>query len=169
MKHCLQTIGMATLSALMVSGCMLEPDYQQPDAPLQSDWIEVDDPLVSSEPPADPKWWQSAFHDPVLDGLVHMALKENLTLRSAALRVLQSQQQLAIVIGNQYPQQQQATGLASRQRENGETFNNYNLGFNLTWEVDFWGNFRRQVESASAGSMPVSLIMMLPWCHCYRR
>lgn len=150
MKHCLQTIGMATLSALMVSGCMLGPDYQQPDAPLESDWIEVDDPLVSSEPPADPKWWQSAFHDPVLDGLVDMALKENLTLRSAALRVLQSQQQLAIVIGNQYPQQQQATGLASRQRENGETFNNYNLGFNLTWEVDFWGNFRRQVESASA-------------------
>jgi NodT family efflux transporter outer membrane factor (OMF) lipoprotein len=73
-----------------------------------------------------------------------------LSLRSAGLRVLQSQQQLAIAIGNQFPQQQQASGLASRQKSNNSTFNNYSLGFNLGWEVDFWGRFRRQVESASA-------------------
>jgi NodT family efflux transporter outer membrane factor (OMF) lipoprotein len=85
-----------------------------------------------------------------LDGLVEIALQENLTLRSAALRVLQSQQQLAIAIGNQYPQQQQGVGAAAREKSEGTIFNNYNLGFNLTWEVDFWGKFRRQVESASA-------------------
>ena len=71
-------------------------------------------------------------------------------MRSAGLRVLQSQQQLAIAIGSQYPQQQQATGSASRQKESGTTFNNYRLGFNLAWEVDFWGRFRRGIESADA-------------------
>ena len=129
---------------------MLGPDFQEPSAPVESHWIEVDDPLVSSEPPADPKWWQTAFQDPVLDRLVEVALQENLTLRSAALRVLQSQQQLAIAIGNQYPQQQQVTGLAAREKSNAVIFNDYNLGFNLSWEADIWGRFRRQVESASA-------------------
>ena len=37
-------------------------------------------------------------------------MQKNLTLRSAGLRVLQSQQQLAIAIGSQYPQQQQING-----------------------------------------------------------
>jgi len=151
MRRPLKTFGLVTLSALIVSGCaMLGPDFQEPSAPVESDWLETGDPLVSSESPADPKWWQTAFQDPVLDQLVEMALQENLTLRSAALRVLQSQQQLAIAIGNQYPQQQQATGLAAREKSNTVIFNDYSLGFNLSWEVDFWGRFRRQVESASA-------------------
>lgn len=151
MKRSVQTLGMASLFATLLSACtVLGPDYQQPEAPLEKDWIETGDPAVSSESPADPRWWQSAFHDPALDKLVEIALAENLSLRSAALRVLQSQQQLAIAIGNQYPQQQQGVGAATREKSEGVVFNNYNLGFNLTWEVDFWGNFRRQVESASA-------------------
>jgi NodT family efflux transporter outer membrane factor (OMF) lipoprotein len=64
--------------------------------------------------------------------------------------VLQAQQQLAFAIGNQFPQQQQGTGAAVREKADGATFNNYNLGFNLSWELDFWGRFSRQVESASA-------------------
>ncbi|MEK6248690.1 MAG: efflux transporter outer membrane subunit, partial [Planctomycetales bacterium] len=110
----------------------------------------TEDSRVSSEPSTDPKWWKSAFQDPELDKLVEAALQQNLTLRSAGLRVLQSQQQLAIAVGNQYPQQQQATGSASRQKDSDVIFNNYNLGLNLGWEVDFWGRFSRQVESASA-------------------
>ena len=151
MRRSLKTIGLVTLSALIASGCaMLGPDFQEPSAPVESEWLETDDPLVNSESPTDPKWWQTAFQDPGLDELVEVALQENLTLRSAALRVLQSQQQLAIAIGNQYPQQQQATGLAAREKSNAVIFNDYSLGFNLTWEVDFWGRYRRQVESASA-------------------
>jgi NodT family efflux transporter outer membrane factor (OMF) lipoprotein len=151
MRRLLQTTGLAALSALIASGCAtLGPDFQEPIAPVESEWLEIGDPLVSSESAGDPKWWQTAFQDPVLDQLVETALQENLTLRSAGLRVLQSQQQLAIAIGNQYPQQQQLTGLASREKSNAVTFNDYNLGFNLSWEADFWGRFRRQVESASA-------------------
>ena len=151
MKSSFRTIGLYLLPALIVSGCtMLGPDFKEPAAPVESSWLYVADPLVSSEPPADPKWWQTAFQDPALDRLVEVALQENLTLRSAALRVLQSQQQLAIAIGNQYPQQQQVTGSAAREKSNAVIFNDYNLGFNLSWEADFWGRFRRQVESASA-------------------
>jgi len=136
---------------LLIGGCInLGPDYQRPEAEVEPDWIDIEDARVTSEPATDPKWWQSAFQDPELDKLVEAALQQNLTLRSAGLRVLQSQQQLAIAVGNQYPQQQQASGSASRQKESDVIFNNYNLGLNLGWEVDFWGRFSRQVESASA-------------------
>ena len=106
MSHALKTTVLSALSALIVSGCaMLGPDYQEPDVPVETDWLETGDQRISSEQPVDPKWWRTAFQDPVLDQLVEAALQQNLTLRSAGLRVLQSQQQLAIAIGNQYPQQ----------------------------------------------------------------
>lgn len=135
---------------VLFAGCAVGPDYTTPEAPLATSWTESGEPAFTREAPTDPKWWQSAFQDPELDGLVAAALEQNLSLRSAGLRVLQSQQQLAIAIGSQFPQEQQLTGSASRQKSSGVTFNNYSLGFNLGWEVDFWGRFRRQVESASA-------------------
>ena len=151
MRHRLKLIAVIALSALLGSGCtMLGPDYQRPDAPVGTDWLETGVPRVSSEPLIDPRWWETAFRDPELDRLIEMALEENLSLRSAGLRVLQSQQQLAIAIGNQYPQEQQISGSAARQKSGGVTFNDYSVGFNLSWEADFWGRFRRQVESASA-------------------
>jgi len=144
-------ITLCFLLLVLVCGCTaIGPDYTRPEAQVESNWIEIEETLITSEPPVDPQWWKKAFHEPDLDQLVETALQQNLSLRSAGLRVLQSQQQLAIAIGNQFPQQQQASGSASRQKTNNISFNNYSLGFNLDWEVDFWGRFKRQVESASA-------------------
>jgi outer membrane protein TolC len=138
------TIGLSLLLTLLISGCInLGPDYKQPEVAVEPNWLDIEDPLITSEAPADPNWWESAFQDPNLNHLVETALQQNLTLRSAGLRVLQSQQQLAIAIGNQFPQQQQVSGLASREKSSGDTFENYNIGFNVGWEVDFWGRFRR--------------------------
>jgi len=150
MGHAFKTLLLPVLSVLIVSGCALGPDYREPEAPVESEWLETGDERISSKQPVDPEWWRTAFSDPVLDRLVEAALQQNLTLRSAGLRVLQARQLLAIAIGNQYPQQQQATGSASKQREQGSTFEDYSLGLNLTWEADFWGRFSRQVESSSA-------------------
>jgi NodT family efflux transporter outer membrane factor (OMF) lipoprotein len=150
MTHLFKSL-LCLVLTLLIGGCMsLGPDYQRPETTVETDWLETGDSRVTSETATDPKWWESAFQDPELDKLVEAALQQNLTLRSAGLRVLQSQQQLAIAVGNQYPQQQQATGSASRQKDSDVIFNNYNLGLNLGWEVDFWGRFSRQVESASA-------------------
>src|SRR5262249_35587091 len=30
-------------------------------------------------------------------------------------------------------------------------FSDWQVGFNLSWELDFWGRFRRAIESANAG------------------
>jgi NodT family efflux transporter outer membrane factor (OMF) lipoprotein len=135
---------------LLLGACAVGPDYTEPEADVQAGWTETGSALVNSKAALDPRWWETAFADPVLNELTNNALQQNLTLRSAGLRVLQSQQQLAIAVGNQYPQQQQIGALAERQQENGSRFNDYNVGFNVAWEVDFWGRFSRQVESASA-------------------
>lgn len=140
----------AIFLAFLISGCALGPDYHAPEMNVAPGRSKTDTSLGTTQPAADPKWWKSAFQDPDLDQLVDEALSQNLTLMSAGLRVLQAQQLLAIAIGYQFPQQQQVSGSASRQKQSGKTFNNFNLGFNVGWEVDLWGRFSRQVESSTA-------------------
>lgn len=152
MIKALKTVALCTSVVLLFSGCtMVGPDYKEPTASLQDNWLEYGDPQLNSTEPIAKKWWKTAFNDPVLDKLVETALAQNLTLRSAGLRVLQARQQLAITIGNQYPQQQQLSGQAGLEGVNSSSaYELYDLGFNLSWEADVWGRFRRQIESATA-------------------
>ncbi|UHQ56044.1 efflux transporter outer membrane subunit [Microbulbifer sp. YPW16] len=133
-----------------LAGCTLGPDYRPPPVPLEDSWSKERSARLDSGQPVDPLWWEHAFSDPVLDQLVAISLDRNLTLRSAALRVMQAQQQLAIAVGNQYPQLQELAGSVSRTKESELIIEEYDIGFNLSWELDMWGRFRRQVESASA-------------------
>jgi len=151
MNRYLTIISICVLLAINATGCMmLGPDYRTPTAPLESEWLETGDPLLDTTAPVTPEWWQEAFNDAVLDQLVADALSQNLSLRSAGLRVLQARQQLMIAIGNQYPQQQQISGDGGKEGFLSSSANEfYDLGFNLTWEADVWGRFRRQIESAS--------------------
>ena len=129
---------------------MVGPDYQAPEPPLETRWLDYEDPSLDAAVGPAPEWWKSTLRDPVLDRLVEIALADNLTLRSAGLRVLQAQQQLAIAIGDQYPQQQELTGSAGIERQRRRTDDVYDFGFNISWEADVWGRFRRQIETASA-------------------
>jgi NodT family efflux transporter outer membrane factor (OMF) lipoprotein len=136
---------------LSTTGCtMLGPDYQVPTAPVQSQWLEHEDPLIDTKAPVTSQWWGTAFNDPVLNHLVDIALSQNLSLRSAGLRILQARQRLAIAVGSQFPQQQQLSGTAEIEGDNHSSFELYDLEFNLSWEADVWGRFKRQIESASA-------------------
>ncbi len=136
----------------LISGCAsLGPDYATPEVATEKEWLNYEETGLTSVPPLQVKWWQDAFHDKTLDGLIESALDENLTLRSAGLRVLQARQKLAITVGSQYPQSQALQGSA----HNGGPFDssptqNYDLDFNLSWEADVWGRFQRQIESASS-------------------
>jgi NodT family efflux transporter outer membrane factor (OMF) lipoprotein len=152
MKHPFRSLALCVLLALLAGGCaMVGPDYQVPAAPVQDDWLEYENSQLDSTAPVAEQWWKTAFNDPILDRLVDTALAQNLSLRSAGLRVLQARQQLAIAIGNQYPQQQQLTGEAGIAGvSSSSAYEIYDLGFNLSWEADVWGRFRRQIESASA-------------------
>ena len=106
-------------------------------------------------------WW-TAFGDPALDRLVAAASRQNLTLKMAALRILEARAQFAIAEGSLLPQQQTATAQYTRNAMSANAYpfdlialpryyyNNWSVGVNAAWELDFWGRFRRAVESADA-------------------
>lgn len=152
MKRPLKLCALCVLLVLLAAGCAtVGPDYKEPVVPVMPDYLEYEDPNLDTTVPAEPEWWKTAFNDPIIDQLVETALAQNLSLRSAGLRVLQARQQLAIAMGNQYPQQQQISGQAGIGGDfASSSYEIYGLGFNMSWEADVWGRFTRQIESASA-------------------
>ena len=142
-------------AVILTTGCaMIGPDFQTPDAKVADEWTAGDTPGINSLPPAESQWWK-VFNDPVLDELVQTAYEQNLSLQIAGLRVLEARAQLGIVTGNLYPQSQSVSGNYSynRGKETAFTdryFNQAGTGFDAAWELDFWGKFRRGIESADA-------------------
>ena len=146
------------LSLLLVAGCAkLGPNYARPQVELNQNWLEAQENHVNTGPGEYRTWWQ-VFKDPVLDRLIETAYRKNLNLRVAGLRVLEARAQLGAAVGQLYPQTQQATASVENVRESERVPASVNysaaaLGVTATWEIDFWGKFRRAVESADASLM----------------
>jgi NodT family efflux transporter outer membrane factor (OMF) lipoprotein len=159
--------GCTTLREYVQNGFQVGPNYGRPPAPVAKDWIDAADVRLRNKEDDETlkKWW-TVFNDPVLDSLIDSAYKQNLTLRVAGYRILEARAQYKIDVGNLFPQTQSANGDFTRNAESLNTANapsNFVLangfkrfysqwdgGFNLSWELDFWGRFRRAVESGSA-------------------
>jgi NodT family efflux transporter outer membrane factor (OMF) lipoprotein len=136
---------------------MVGPDYTKPTAPEAEEWIQKDDPKIRSEPTDLSTWWK-VFDDPILDALIETAYQQNLPLQIAGIRILEARAQLGIAVGSQYPQSQLARGsytytALSEHAANTTSsldfhYGEIDLGFDAAWELDFWGKFRRSVESS---------------------
>ena len=143
------------IATILTGGCsMVGPDFKTPKATLEDQWTTDETPDVTRQSPTDRQWWK-LFNDQLLDTLVETAYKQNLTLQIAGLRVLEARAQLGIVTGSLYPQSQSVSGNYSynRGKETPLTdryFSQAGVGFDAGWELDFWGKFRRGVESADA-------------------
>lgn len=138
------------------NGFKVGPNYSPPAAPVSPQWIDAANKELLTEPANICDWW-SAFNDPILNGLIETAYQQNLTLQAAGTRILEARAQRNIAAGNLFPQGQTAVGtyLHAQLPNNLQVPlpSNVNLwatGFNLSWEIDFWGRFRRTVEAANA-------------------
>ncbi len=162
MRRSRERLAGACLAGILLSagGCTtLGPDFQTPEAAIAEEWKAQDAARIQKDAEFNHDWW-TALNDPVLDDLVDIAYQQNLPLQISGLRILQARAQLGIAIGQQFPQFQQAAGALTRDKlsENQPNFNpalddkywQVNAGFDASWELDFWGRFRRGVESASA-------------------
>jgi NodT family efflux transporter outer membrane factor (OMF) lipoprotein len=145
---------------LWLSGCvMVGPDYVRPPAPTAEAWIDQGDPAVRREPADVSAWWR-VFNDPVLDTLVETAYLQNPSLGAAGGRVLEAQARRGIAIGQLFPQQQElfgsgtsnqiSTNRANRNFIPTAEYDDWQVGFDATWELDFWGRFRRGIEATDA-------------------
>jgi NodT family efflux transporter outer membrane factor (OMF) lipoprotein len=142
----------------IANGFKVGPNYLKPAAPVETQWIDYQRDSRVSEAPVDTQNWWTVFNDPQLDALIATASQQNLSLRVAGTRILQAQAVRGIAAGNMFPQVQQAFGNYDRVQVS-ETianspptkiFDQWTTGFNLSWELDFWGRFRRGIESADA-------------------
>lgn len=148
---------LSAMALLSLTGCMVGPDYKAPDAAVNAAWREAADQGIAAEPVDRKLWWKS-FNDPVLDGLVDMAYRQNLDLKIAGLRVLEARAQRGITAGEFFPQVQRLSGAYSIANTSGnvanplpnDNFSDHSLGFDVYWEVDVWGRFRRAIESSDA-------------------
>jgi NodT family efflux transporter outer membrane factor (OMF) lipoprotein len=140
------------------------PDFEEPDVAWLNEWQsdlygQIGQPEQQAQ--TDLRFWTQLFDDPVLNGLIETARRENPSLRVAGLRILESRALLGIAGSGRYPQLQRATGSAAyvnEQQSGGaapsdQSFASYQAGFELGWELDFWGRFRRSIESADAAYM----------------
>ncbi len=133
------------------------PNYCQPVAPVSNQWIDASDPNVSSGPANLAAWWET-FNDPILNSLIYTAYRQNLSLRVACFRILESRAIRGIAVGELFPQSQEAFGSYTRTNNSLNSPNapptrfvdEWQTGVSLAWEIDFWGRFRRAVESADA-------------------
>ena len=96
------------------------------------------------------------FGDPKLNELTVCAYRQNLSLKEAGFRILQARASRQIAVGDIFPQTQNAQGGYTRTQSavepgSGVNVNNqWATGFNLQWELDFWGRFRRAIIAADA-------------------
>ena len=95
----------------------------------------------------------------MLDSLVADAARQNLTLGAAGSRIAEARARYWIAVGNLFPQRQEAAGGFAWNKASEEVrdvsggdqwFHAWDAGFNLSWELDLWGRFRRSIEAADA-------------------
>jgi multidrug efflux system outer membrane protein len=149
-------------------GCSLGPNYKRPavtapaiyrgqTAEESADTHGSPDQVAANAPGSfgEQKWW-TIFDDPTLQQLIRTALANNFDVRVAAARIDEAQAQFKITRANQYPTI--SAGAEILQEQNPKTsslfpayqINEGALVLNASWNVDFWGRYRRATEAARA-------------------
>ncbi|TCK33801.1 NodT family efflux transporter outer membrane factor (OMF) lipoprotein [Paraburkholderia sp. BL8N3] len=152
-------------AAVSLSGCMVGPDYHQPDAKA----LGIPDNWHASLPHGGSvaelaRWWRR-FDDPVLSQLIDAAQADNPNLDVAISRVREAQAQQRGSVAALLPQLN-ATGSFDRSNSNTQAVTSNDItqsdtleegelnttrgALEASWEIDLFGRSRRAVQAASA-------------------
>jgi multidrug efflux system outer membrane protein len=149
-----------SLLCLIAAGCTMAPKFQQPVAPVSSNWpvgpAYGTNQTVTNRSAADLPW-SEFFHDVRLQQIIGLALTNNRDLRVAVLNVEQSRAQYHITRADLFPTVN-ASGSGTRQRIPGDvlsagfsgfgptgpvTYNQFSANVGVTsYEVDLFGRVR---------------------------
>ena len=154
--------------AIGLIGCTVGPDYQSPEVREESRRSAPDGGSVPSrtiEGAVDIAWWKS-FRDSQLSSLVEKLVGQNLDLKTAAERVIQSVAQRQVAVSQGLPHiDGQSSTTYNRQSPNGtlslltpapgapSEYGLFRDGLTSSWQLDLFGRVRRAVEAADAGTL----------------
>jgi NodT family efflux transporter outer membrane factor (OMF) lipoprotein len=148
--------------ALLMSGCMVGPDYHRPQVNVPAQWKELPgwtqaDPSAAAGPKGE--WW-TAFQDPLLDELEPLVAVSNQTVAQSYANYQEALAEVRVARASLFPTIG-VTGSATRERASTSTTSSFSSGgarivnsgsleANVSWTIDFWGQVRRQIEEQSA-------------------
>lgn len=147
----------------VLGGCTQGPDYARPPAAVinKADAAPAFQEAASgsfarNEPPA--MWWH-LYNDPVLDGLIKDALRNNADLKMASANIRKVQAILSQTKDKQLPQTKisAAPGYGQMSAEEHLIFGSplssaftYDIEGSLSYQIDLFGEVQRAVEAADA-------------------
>ena len=145
------------ICSLLLSGCMVGPDYVRPKVDVPPAFRNVDEEMQTA---VDAEWWRQ-FRDPTLDALITEALTNNKNIRIATANIEQAAAVLTQVRSPIFPQAGYgARGARERSPESSarpillsllpNPTTTYQVGASASWEIDLWGRIRRLSEAAQA-------------------
>ena len=140
------------LASVVLSGCVLGPDYQRPDTIVPVEFRhtlgwKVAQPAELSSSVA---WW-SLYQDATLADLLKQVETSNQNLRAAEAGWREAR---ALVGGSRSALYPKATGQVGTSRTgNDQGVNKSNeVALGLSWQLDIWGQVRRHVEASEANA-----------------
>ncbi len=154
------------VATMLLAGCMIGPDYKRPTAPIAVSYKELAgwEPAAPQDARDRGSWW-SIYHDPLLDQLERQIDISNYTLkqaeanyRNAQAIVQEAQAQLFPVLSGTGNFQRTGIGGGSHgivstgnsvavSGSSGFVGNQYTLEGIGSWDLDVWGEIRRQIAS----------------------
>ena len=153
------TKGSMLAMALVLTGCVVGPNYQAPTTKVPEHWTGA--PGEPNSAQALKSFWVS-FKDPMLSQLIQQAIDDNYDLKIAGERIRAAHDAVRVAAAGDRPHI--GLGAAAESRRETQTvdwppaspkygeYPYYSLGFNASWELDLFGQTRRRKESAQAAA-----------------
>ena len=163
MKRLLSLIP-ALAPALVLSACVVGPNYVKPSTPLTASGAGFAETARGSTVAvtALPDHWWRLYDDPVVDRLVTEALAHNTDIRVAAANLERARAVVSEQNGARLPSTSPSAQYARQQGNSANAaafggssakpqtfqFDSFKLGFDASYEVDLFGGVTRAVEAA---------------------
>ena len=135
-------------AALLLAGCTVGPKYQRPAVKVPQTYYNADPEQAAASSLGDEHWW-SMFRDPELEKLIRAGLANNLDVKIAASRITQAQAQVGITRANQLPSVSAGPSFTT-ERLGTFSLTFFQLESLVSWNPDFWGEYRRATQAARA-------------------
>lgn len=159
------TVSVALMGALVLSGCKVGPNYKMPAVPTppaysqdghNGNWTTASPSDASNRG----DWW-TVYNDPTLNDLEQRCATANQNI-AAALHAYEQAHDLVrenradlyptVSVGANANRNKLSGNKPLRPANQSNYYWDFLIPLNISWEPDFWGRIRRQIESTSANA-----------------
>lgn len=137
------------LATLSMTSCMVGPNFHKTEiaSPDAFRFSENADTVLNMN------WWE-LFNDQILLALIDSSLQNNKNMQIAASRIEEARLYLGYTKADLYPSigYSGSAGYGNEKTilTGGDLVSAFSATGNISWEIDFWGKYRRATEAAKA-------------------